>query len=141
MKQTAPRSAGGRDRRKAHGGSRPKQALAWAGLVVVLTFVAIGLAAGQQQARDQLNKTFQTRADIARQFVASYVHDVLSREQAVGVEQLEGPTVNDAQFRAVVQSFGFSAAVILDSGGRALDIWPATPAKIGTNLVHRLRNT
>ncbi|MBJ7608856.1 MAG: GGDEF domain-containing protein [Candidatus Dormibacteraeota bacterium] len=102
--------------------------------MVVLTSVAIGLSASQQQARDQVNKTFQTRADIARQFVASYVHDVLKREQAVGAEQLAGPTVNDAQFRAVVQSFGFSAAVILDSAGRALDIWPAAPAKIGTDL-------
>lgn len=130
----APRRVGVRNQRKAPTASRLRQVLAWAALLVVLTFAGVGLGVSQQQARDQLNKTFQTRADIARQFVASYVHDVLGREQSVGAEQLAGPTVSDTQFRAVVQSFGFSAAVILDSAGRALDIWPAAPAKIGTNL-------
>ncbi|MDQ6746813.1 MAG: hypothetical protein M3010_01710, partial [Candidatus Dormibacteraeota bacterium] len=81
--------------------------------------MGFGLAVSQARSEEQLNLTFQTRAEIARQFVASYVDDVFSREQAVGGQQLSGESVDDAQFRAVVQSFGFTAAVLLDDHGRA----------------------
>jgi hypothetical protein len=114
--------------------SRTKVWLAWGGALIALAAVATGLAVSQAQAEQQLNLTFQTRADIARQFVASYVNDVFTREESVASQQLSGPTIGDAQFAAVAQSFGFTAAVVLDDRGNALDILPAAPATIGTNL-------
>ncbi len=113
---------------------RTKSWLAWSAALLALAAVAGGLAASQAQSEQQLNLTFQTRADIARQFVASYVADVFSREEAVARQQLSGPTISDTQFGVVTQSFGFTAAVVLDGRGNALDILPAAPAKIGTNL-------
>ncbi len=111
--------------------------LAWSGALLALAAVAAGLAASQAQSHEQLNLTFQTRADIARQFVASYVTDVFNREESVARQQLSGPTISDTQFGAVAQSFGFTAAVVLDGSGNALDILPTAPAKIGTNLAAR----
>ncbi len=108
--------------------------LAWGILLIGLTTVAVGLAYSQQQSREQLNRIFQARADIARQFVASYISDTLHREQAVAAEQLAGPLVSDTQVRAIAESFGFSAVVVLDGHGNALDIVPAASARIGTNL-------
>ncbi|MFN2462492.1 MAG: diguanylate cyclase [Candidatus Dormibacteria bacterium] len=104
---------------------------------LALAGVALGLATSQARAEQQLNQTFQTRADIARQFVASYVNDIFLREQDVAGQQLGEDSINDAHFRAVVQSFGFTAAVVLDDHGRALDIFPAAPGKIGANLAAR----
>ncbi len=108
--------------------------LAWGGVLLALAAVAAGLAFSQAQSQQQLNVTFQTRADIARQFVASYVNDIFNREESVARHQLSGPTISVAQFSAVTQSFGFTAAVVLDDRGNALNIAPAAPARIGTNL-------
>ena len=103
-------------------------------MVVALAAIGAGLAASQSQAQQQLNQAFSTRADIAGQLAASYVSDVFSREVSVAADQLAGPTVDDAIVRAVAQSFGFTAAVVLDANGAALDVVPATPGRLGTNL-------
>ena len=114
--------------------SRIRSAVAWGTTLLVLAGIAFGLAASQARAQQQLNQSFETRAEIARQFVASYISDVFSREGSVAREQLAGQPVNDEQFRAVVQSFGFTAAVVLDDQGNALDLFPPAPGKIGSNL-------
>ena len=116
------------------GRSRTATTLAWGVTLLALAGVALGLAYSQAGAEQQLNQTFQTRAEIARQFVASYITDVFSREEAVARDQLGDATISEMQFRAVAESFGFTAAVVLDDHGNALAILPAAPGKIGTNL-------
>ena len=110
------------------------------GLVAWLS--AVGLIAAeieltQRESRRQLERRFAIRADSAAQFIEVYAQEVLERERAQALAQLNGPTVTRAQFDSVVAGGGYQAAVLLDSRGDLLQVAPAKPALVGAPIGQR----
>ena len=116
---------------------RARRGGAAGGLLLAIAVTAALLAHAQEQGREQLNEVFQTRADIAQRFVASYVRDTFSREGAVARSALAAKIVSPVAFGTVMTAFGFQAGVLLDSRGRALAVLPAAPQLLGTDLAAR----
>ena len=65
------------------------------------------------------------------------VEDLADREQVQAARLMSEPDVSAEVFEQVVRGFGFDAAVLLDSEGRALRVWPAKPDVIGDQLADR----
>ncbi|MFI5954600.1 PAS domain S-box protein [Cryptosporangium sp. NPDC051539] len=106
-----------------------------AGIWLVLCVVGAGaLSWAQQSSRDDLRERFDARVSLGGQFVAGYVQDVLERERTQAERFLSGRTVSDEDFRRSVTTFGYPAAVLVDSGGRVLHVEPPNSALIGTNI-------
>ena len=110
----------------------------WLPAICLLTLLIGGmgvlLAGSQEQSRAELVERYELRAALASRFVSSYVAEVQTRESAHAAELLSGAVVSPARFRLVSRAFGFDAAVLLDSDGRALSIVPPKPELIGTDL-------
>ncbi|MGZ8649288.1 MAG: PDC sensor domain-containing protein [Solirubrobacteraceae bacterium] len=103
---------------------------------------ALGLAGyeiheTQGDGRRQLEQRFAIRADLASRFVQTYAAEVLTRERAQATSRLTKPRVAAADFKAVVVGGGYQAAVLLDAKGRLLQIAPAKPELLGTQIGNR----
>ena len=108
-------------------------------LAIAVWMLALGLVAyeiyeTQGDGRRQLEQRFAGRADLASRFVETYAAELLTRERAQATTQLANPRVAASDFKAVVVGGGYQAAVLLDSRGRLLQIAPAKPALIGTQV-------
>jgi diguanylate cyclase (GGDEF)-like protein len=103
-------------------------------LTVVIGGMGVVLADTQQQARTDLVERNALRSTLASSFVSSYVSDIHAREAAHAALFLSAPVVSAAGFALASSAFGFDAAVLLDSRGRALRALPAKSALIGTRL-------
>jgi signal transduction histidine kinase len=105
---------------------------------VVLVFVALSALAGVRAtdvtARRTLNQRTSLRTAVGAQFVESYVQDIFNREAVQASHLLAGDAVAAPDFDRAVESLGFPAAVLLDSEGRALDVYPSNPSIVGANL-------
>ncbi|TQS40223.1 sensor histidine kinase [Cryptosporangium phraense] len=107
-----------------------------AAIWLVLCVVGAGaLSWAQQSSRTDLLERFDARVSLGSQFVSSYVQDVLARERTQAERFLSGKTVSDEDFRRSVTTFGYPAAVLVDSRGRVLHVEPRNPALIGKNLL------
>ena len=111
-------------------------------LAIALWFAALGVVAfeiydTQGDGRRQLEQRFAIRADLASRFVQTYAAEVLARERAQATTQLTKPHVAAADFNAVVVGGGYQAAVLLDARGRLLQIAPAKPELLGTQIGSR----
>ena len=103
------------------------------GLIVWLAVVAVALLAvqhGQRESREQLERRFATRADIAARFIRVYAAQVLARERAQAIAQLSGPSVARGDFEAAVTGGGYQAAVLVDRRGRLLQVNPPRPSPL-----------
>jgi signal transduction histidine kinase len=96
-----------------------------------------GVLCLQQHARDAAVQRFVARTGLMRDFVASYVADLLERERIQAGAFLTDETVNARDFVRSVGAFGYPAAVLLDQQGRVLQIVPRQPGLVGTDLTGR----
>ncbi len=103
--------------------------------LLLCAVVAATLSWAQRSSRDDLEQRFDVRVSLGSQFVASYVQDLLARERKQATTFLAAKTVDDADFRRSVTTFGYPAAVLIDARGRALHVAPPNPSLIGTNLL------
>jgi diguanylate cyclase (GGDEF)-like protein len=110
-------------------------------IVAVLAAVTVligGVLAGiQADAQRQLINRFDLRVSLGSQFVHSYVADILDRERESASATLSGASVSRAEFEAVVATFGFEAALLLDADGLVLHGVPHKPALQGVAISAR----
>lgn len=110
----------------------------WLPAVCLLTLLIGGmgvvLARSQDQARADLEQRYQLRTALASHFVASYVSDIQRRERIDASRFLTDLVVAPGRFQLIASALGFDSAVLLDAGGRVLNVLPAKRALIGTRL-------
>jgi len=116
--------------------------LAASALIALLLVVGLGtvLLRNQQLARRQLELRFHTRGEIAAQFISRYLADLAQKEAAVASQRLSDTAANPESFVLIVDSFGFEAAVLLDSKGFLLNVAPFKQEIIGTELASKYRH-
>nr|WP_221379252.1 sensor histidine kinase [Actinoplanes polyasparticus] len=108
--------------------------LIWLLLAVIAT---TGLLWQQRDSRQAVAQRFELRVSLMRDFVTSYTADLIEREAVQARASLTGASVGADQFAQAVAGFGYPAAVLIDSRGRALQVRPSDPAVIGTDLTSR----
>ena len=113
---------------------RPARLTAVVGTIALLWAVGIGLASSHDQARSDEESRFQLRADIAARFTTTWVSQLLAHERTVATEELSEKTPNPEAFKALNESFGFQAAVILDNLGEVLEVSPDRGDLIGHTI-------
>lgn len=104
--------------------------------VVVMAVLSVGLATSQNDSRRGIRERFAARSVVTADVLASYITDLMSHEERVATASLSGPNPEQA-FDKETAAFGFQAAVLLDSRGRALEVVPSAPELIGTDLAVR----
>jgi signal transduction histidine kinase/DNA-binding response OmpR family regulator len=108
--------------------------VAWLGVVFALTG---GLMLIQRDSEQELEHRFVLRATIGADFVANYGVDLLARARRQAEEFLTGAGIGEQRLREVSAPLGYTAVVLLDDRGRLLQVVPANPAMLGTNLSTR----
>jgi PAS domain S-box-containing protein len=109
-------------------------------LLVWLLLTASGTAGLwwlERTSRDTLTQRFQLRVALASDFVTTYVADLIARERVQAAAFLTDPVVSERDFARSVDGFGYPAALLLDSAGRALHVAPADPSVLGRDLTVR----
>lgn len=111
--------------------------VSWLGrLVVVLISVsliggaALFLRSSQASARGGAEARFASRATLSAKFIGTYATELTTREELIANSTLGGSDPTKS-FAANIAAFGFQDGALLDSSGRALAVWPATPALVG----------
>jgi diguanylate cyclase (GGDEF)-like protein len=106
-----------------------------AAVLSLLLVVGAGLALhnAQASAHRGVAQRWQAKAGTSADLESTYISQLTAREQQVARHSLSGPHPA-AAFAAVVQGFGFPAAVLLDHTGRDLEIIPSDPKLVGTEL-------
>jgi diguanylate cyclase (GGDEF)-like protein len=103
----------------------------------VLASMAIFQLQVDAKTHQDLQDRFHVRATTASTFLQSYVTYTLGREGELASQLLADEHVTDEQFQSFLRIFGFGPAVLLDASGNALDVSPAKPELLGTNLAER----
>ncbi|MFN2464008.1 MAG: diguanylate cyclase [Candidatus Dormibacteria bacterium] len=117
------------------------QKTASAALTILLFLaLAVTLRATQEAAREDLARTFASRADLSARFAGAYIEDVTRREKANAEANMSEPTVPRATLEQVSRMMGFEAAVLLDDRGRVLQVLPNNPAVVGTEIASRYQH-
>jgi len=98
---------------------------------------ALVTARAQRESRQQLEQRLVLRNTLAASFAASYVRTIVKSEQQRARASLTGRRVTERQFQDVVSSLSFGAALLVDSGGRVLHVWPRELAIIGSQIGSR----
>ena len=111
--------------------SRALLLLAWAALAVLSAAVLLN---AQAQGEADIEQRFDGRAEVAASFTATYARDLLDQERRVAERELSGAGAGSADLKEVTNLFGYEAAVLLDSDGRALGVAPAKSSVIGQDL-------
>ncbi|GAA1038701.1 hypothetical protein GCM10009557_55430 [Virgisporangium ochraceum] len=104
---------------------------------LLLAAVATGVYWVDTNGHHELEHRFRLRVVIASDFVSTYAEDLIARERTQALQFLSGPTVEARVFEQAVASFGYSAAVLLDSNGQAIHAVPANPTTLGVDLTTR----
>ncbi len=104
---------------------------------VVLAGTAVIVQNGQRGAREQLEARFQARADLAEEFLHSYIQDLLERERIAAERRLGGSVVSQTALDDVVDAFGLKAAVVVDGAGNLLAVYPPRPEILGSSMSYR----
>src|SRR5687767_754321 len=105
--------------------------------LLVAVIASAGLLWQQQDSRRAVAQRFDLRVILMRDFVTAYTADLIERERVQARATLTGRSVEAGQFAQAVAGFGYPAAVLLDARGRALQVVPADPSLIGTDLSAR----
>jgi diguanylate cyclase (GGDEF)-like protein len=101
--------------------------------LLLVAGAGFALHTSQATARQGLSQRWSARAGLSAHFASTYISQLTAREQLVAAHNLTGPHPSEA-FNAVVQGFGFPAAVLLDQHGRDLAVYPPDPALVGTQV-------
>ena len=83
--------------------------------------------------RDTLERLYTARAETTAQFLELYAQDIFNRELVLAREALRGK-IEQADFDRINRRNGIEASVVLDTRGRVLASYPASPALMGTDL-------
>jgi PAS domain S-box-containing protein len=105
--------------------------------LVVMAGLAGGVVWAQKRSERSIRQSFETRAKIGADFVASDVADLLARTRIQGEQALSGPKVGQQRLREVSTPFGYTAVLVLDRHGRLLQAIPSSPTLIGTVMTGR----
>ncbi|HZU20936.1 MAG TPA: sensor histidine kinase [Gaiellaceae bacterium] len=108
-----------------------------ASVLALLGGLAFATVHAQRQSRSQLEQRFVLRTTLGARFTAAYVRSVVALERTRARRFLSGHTVSEQQFRTVVDSLQFPAALLLDARGRVLYVWPRKPSLVGTPVARR----
>jgi diguanylate cyclase (GGDEF)-like protein len=106
-------------------------------LLVLLGTLSAGIVYSRQQSRAHILSNFELRGTSSATFVSEFLKQQATREQQTARQFLSAQQVSPQQFRLVVSAFGSSAAVLLDSSGRLLDIVPSDPSLLDHPLAPR----
>jgi len=111
-------------------------------VMLIVGFVGLALILFQAQSQNQRNleALFQVRGTIGARFAQSYVNDLFTREQRVARAHLGGATASERYFGSVLDSFGFTAGVLLDHRGRVLLVVPPRPSLLGHDITAHYRH-
>ena len=124
-------------RRRLHLTSISRQGMlivAWACLSLLTGAV---LLSSQRQGEEDLRQRFDDRVAVAARFTATYARDLLAQERRVAAREMAGANIGRADLERVSNLFGYEAAVVLDRGGRLMQIFPAKPSLIGQTLTEK----
>ena len=112
--------------------------IAGAGSIVSLLLVsAVSISHDGALGHQVVAERFQNRAVLAASFVTGHIEDLATREREQASRLLSEADVNGDDLEQMVLGFGFDSAVLLDSQGRALAVWPANADLIGEQLADR----
>jgi diguanylate cyclase (GGDEF)-like protein len=105
-------------------------------LVSVVVVVALGAALHMSQtaSQRQLTTRFEARGQLASEFTATRVDQLLDQESSAAVDLLSGTTRLDEALASAADVFDFRGAAILSSQGIAMATYPSTPGLIGTAM-------
>ena len=118
--------------------ARARDVVLPAGVWLLLCVLGVAtLSWVHRSSRDDLLQRFDMRTSLGSQFIAGYVQDVLARERTQARAFLSAKTVDEADFRRSVATFGYPAAVLVDDRGRVLHVEPPNPSLIGKSLLDR----
>lgn len=109
-------------------------------VLALLASFALLIQSTERDERRALEDRFETRAGLTASFVGSFIEDLAGRQRAQATRLLAGPNVDQRSFDAVVQSLGFDAAVLLDSDGRLLQVWPPKHELLGQDMTVHYRH-
>jgi diguanylate cyclase (GGDEF)-like protein len=118
-------------------GMRRRRMVAIGAWFAVISVSCTLVAHTQAQTRHGVDQRFALRATIASRFVTTYLKDLVARQTSQATGHLSSRTVSQSEFQRTVGDAGFGAAVLLDDRGRALQVMPARPALLGTDLAAR----
>jgi diguanylate cyclase (GGDEF)-like protein len=112
-------------------------ALASAALLVLLGTLSTGIVLSRQQSRSHILSTFALRGSSSATFVSEFLMQQATHEQQAAQQFLARRHVSPERFQLVVAAFGSSAALLLDSSGRLLNVVPADTALAGHQIGRR----
>ena len=104
-------------------------------MLSVLT--ALLLFGAQRQAKTALEERFGERTTLAARFTQAYTRDLLRQERRVAAREMAGRRVTSDDFERTNNLFGYQAAVLLDSRGRALRVLPYKRELVGADLARQ----
>lgn len=107
------------------------------GLLAILAIsgaAAFGLVRSHQHSQTALEDRYATRTALAAAAAHTYVTQLMDAEHRAAELNLAGSV---SSFKTVVDTFGFTNAVLLDASGRVLAVYPPKPALLGTELASR----
>jgi PAS domain S-box-containing protein len=96
-----------------------------------------GLLWAQHRSRAGIVERFGLRVDLLGDFVASYVRDLIEREQVQARTFLADRVVSQRDFARSVAGFGYPAAMLVDGDGRLLLAVPPAGSLAGQDLTGR----
>jgi diguanylate cyclase (GGDEF)-like protein len=126
--------------REIAGAARHEQILLAAlGLSAVLGAIAFGILTSHERSKSQIESNFRARGAASAEFVSSFVSQQASREVLTAQKFLTGRRGLRSEFRRTAATFGSSAAVLLDSSGRLIEVVPSAQllgARIAPKYAH-----
>jgi diguanylate cyclase (GGDEF)-like protein len=106
-------------------------ALGW---IVVMLALAELLATSQAHARRDVAQKLGARAAAGAEFSSLYVKDILAREREQAASWLTVRRPTRLSLAHASEALGFSAALLVDRGGRVLQTAPAQPDFMGVTI-------
>jgi PAS domain S-box-containing protein len=115
-------------------GNAARRIVLMAVTAVLLVASGVSLLYGQREARLALIERFEARAEIAAVFMTTFTADVIATEQRLAAQYLSGSAPSHDTLAQVSNALGFQAAVLLDSTGALLQVFPPRPELIGQDM-------
>jgi len=103
----------------------------------IVVIASIMIRNSERRSRLLLETRFDMRAQLGSQFVHSYVQDLIERENRVALSRLVSAHPSKKDLEEVAESLALEAAVLTDSGGDLIAVYPHKPEIIGTNVSSR----
>ena len=117
---------------RARGAVMLAVALGW---IVVMLALAELLATSQAHARRDVAQKLALRTQAGAEFSSLYVKDILAREREQAASWLTVRRPARLSLARASEALGFSAALLVDRGGRVLQTAPARPGFMGVAIV------